>query len=172
MSSAGLCAQGISPNETEKERKKGRKEDKRSFSRCGKSAFQFCLRYECTRRVMMLTSLQLVLAKKLRDFGAGQGWGFPQFPLWAQTCPQEELIYSERLRSPPAHRPQRASNCCHHLFPSAAALWNLSLAHPVGFIPRSGSFPRNAVLVQRSFTAHKAPCSSSPALHSSSRAAE
>lgn len=60
-------------NPREKERKKGRREDKRSFSRCGKSAFQFCLRYECTRRVMMLTSLQLVLAKKLRDFGAGQG---------------------------------------------------------------------------------------------------
>lgn len=60
-------------NPREKERKEGRKEDKRSFSRCGKSAFQFCLRCECTRRVMMLTSLQLVLAKKLRDFGAGQG---------------------------------------------------------------------------------------------------
>ena len=56
--------------------KKGRKEDERSFSRCGKSAFQFCFRCECARRVMMLTSLQLVVAKKLRDFGAGQGWGF------------------------------------------------------------------------------------------------
>ena len=109
--------------------------------------------------------------KSWETLGQGRAEGFPQFPLLAQTCPQEELIYSERLRSPPAHKPQRAPSCYHHLFPAAATLWNLSLGHPVGFIPRSGSFPRNAVPVQRSFTAHKAPCSSSPALHSSSSAA-
>lgn len=40
---------------------------------------------------------------------------------------------------------QRTPSGCYHLPAGTVTLWNHSWGHPIGFIPRSGSLPRNVV---------------------------